>query len=205
MISSQVVEYAATGRVIIAFTLTSLIWHQVTIIWHQVTTEEYAMGTICYQNECKRALLLLPSGKKTHVAAGPNTSAFSSSVWRRPHQPWHTDQRRWWRWHSPLLLLIPFSWESSGKGICWHADELTAAFYELPVLNIVYALSSCFYLRFCINFSSVLVWPFQTRVSRVFETRGGNVWWHCWTPSLSMEGRVSPGNPLPCQGRLLKY
>lgn len=48
MISSQVVEYAATGRVIIAFTLTSFIRHQVTNIWHQVTTEEYAMGTICY-------------------------------------------------------------------------------------------------------------------------------------------------------------
>lgn len=73
IIPSQVVEYATTGRVFLACTLTSL-------TWHQVATEEYAMGTICYQNECKRPLILLPSGKKTHVEAGPNTSAFSSFV-----------------------------------------------------------------------------------------------------------------------------
>lgn len=85
IIPSQVVEYAATGRVFWVFTLTSL-------TWHQVTTEEYAMGTICYQKGCKRPLFLLPSGKKTDIEAGPNTSAFSSFVWRRSHQPWHSDQ-----------------------------------------------------------------------------------------------------------------
>lgn len=214
--------------------------------YNRVNIFEWAMGTICHQNEDKGPLTHLLHGEKTFwnwILSSASWSAMFIQV-----SSW-----------TPLNLSFPMCCETSdmchrveaepnalrilfihlkeatsvlpqklgedcngtlhccfwsflpekvlGKGIVDMPDKLTAQFYELPVLNIVYALSSCFYLSFCINFSSVLIWPFQTCVLQVFETRWGNVWWQCWTPSLWMERRVSPGIPLSlsCQGSLLKY